>query len=55
LPACLIFAHEEHWLDGGDSVHFDGRICHRLVTGKNGGAKLLVVHRRERILTRRAL
>lgn len=39
----LIFANEEHWLESGDSVHFDARIGHRLVTGKIDGAKLLLV------------
>jgi transcriptional regulator with XRE-family HTH domain len=39
----LLFAHEEHWLESGDSVHFDSSIDHRLVTDKSGGAKLLLV------------
>jgi transcriptional regulator with XRE-family HTH domain len=39
----LLFAHEEHWLESGDSVHFDSSIDHRLVTDKTSGAKLLLV------------
>ena len=39
----LVFANEEHWLESGDSVHFDARIAHRLVTDKSEGAKLLLV------------
>ena len=34
----LVFGDEEHWLESGDSVHFDARTGHRLVTAKSGGA-----------------
>lgn len=39
----LFFADEEHWLERGDSVHFDARIGHRLVTAKGAAARLLLV------------
>jgi transcriptional regulator with XRE-family HTH domain len=39
----LFFADEEHWLERGDSVHFDARIGHRLVTPKGTSARLLLV------------
>lgn len=39
----LVFMHEEHWLEAGDSAHFDAHVGHRLVTGKSAGAKLLLV------------
>ena len=39
----LFFAGEEHWLERGDSVHFDARIGHRLVTAKSASARLLLV------------
>jgi transcriptional regulator with XRE-family HTH domain len=39
----LVFGDEEHWLETGDSVHFDARIGHRLVTAKGLGARLLLV------------
>jgi transcriptional regulator with XRE-family HTH domain len=39
----LVFGDEEHWLESGDSVHFDARTGHRLVTGKGSGVRLLLV------------
>lgn len=39
----LFFADEEHWLQIGDSVHFDSRAGHRLVTDEGSGARLLLV------------
>jgi uncharacterized cupin superfamily protein len=38
-----VFGDEEHWLESGDSVHFDARTGHRLVTAKGSGARLLLV------------
>jgi transcriptional regulator with XRE-family HTH domain len=39
----LVFEREEHWLETGDSVHFDARMKHRLVTDKKAGARVLLV------------
>jgi len=39
----LVFEHEEHWLEAGDSAHFDARLKHRLVTDKKNAARLLLV------------
>jgi transcriptional regulator with XRE-family HTH domain len=39
----LVFADEQHWMEAGDSVHFNARIGHRLKTAKSAGARVLLV------------